>query len=456
MRLSIRLRLTAWYAATLLAGLALFGGVMWIALEQRLVAGTDLRLAQRIAGLQTALGPDARIKNRTHLRQELSEFVREVPDGSLVQLRDSAGTPILPLPGQAVFPSPRPGRYTVEIQGRRFRVASGTLTAAGENYTALVALSLDEVGAILADFRRLLLWMIPAVLALACVGGYWLSSRALAPVDAITSVAKTIGVQNLSRRIASPQTGDELQRMAETWNEVLDRLESAVQRIRQFTSDASHELRTPLTLIRATADLALRREREPAEYRAALRQVAAEAEHMTALTEQLLTLARADTHGLEMALTATDLNPLVNSVAEQNAALALEKGVTLRACIAAEPAIAAADAAGLRRVLLILVDNALKHTPAGGAVTLSSALDGDSVVLAVEDTGEGIEAEALPHLFERFYRADEARGSGSSGNGNGFGLGLAIAQAIAEAHGTTILVESTPGAGARFSLALKS
>ncbi len=453
MRFSIRLRLTAWYAAALLAGLALFGAGMWVALEQRLVAGIDLRLAQRIAGLQTALGPDAEIKNRAQLRQELSEFVREVPDGSLVQLRDFAGAPILPLPGQPVFPSFRPGRSAVEIQGRRFRVASGSLTVAGETYTALVALSLDEVGAILADFRRLLLWMIPAVLALACVGGYWLSSRALAPVDAITSVAKTIGVQNLSRRIASPQTGDELQRMAETWNEVLDRLESAVQRIRQFTSDASHELRTPLTLIRATADLALRREREPEEYRASLRQVAAEAEHMTALTEQLLTLARADTHGLEMALTATDLNPLVNSVAEQNAALALEKGVALHARTAAQPAVAAADAAGLRRVLLILVDNALKHTPAGGTVTLSSAWDGDSVVLAVEDTGEGIAAEALPHLFERFYRADEARGNG---NGNGFGLGLAIAQAIAAAHGTRIVVESTPGAGARFSLALKS
>ncbi len=451
MRLSIRMRLTAWYATALLAGLALFGAGMWIALEQRLVAGVDLRLAQRIEGLQTALGPDAEIKNGAQLQQELSEFIREVPDGSLVQLRDSAGTAMLPLPGQRVFPSPHQGRYTIDIQGRRFRVASGPLTSAGETYTALVALSLDEVGAILDDFRRLLLWMIPAVLGLACLGGYWLSSRALAPVDAITSVAKTISVQNLSRRIASPQTGDELQRMAETWNEVLDRLESAVQRIRQFTSDASHELRTPLTLIRATADLALRREREPEEYRASLRQVASEAEHMTALTEQLLTLARADTHGLEMALTATDLNPLVNSVLEQNAALALEKGVTLRARTAAQPAVAAADAAGLRRVLLILVDNALKHTPAGGAVTLSAALDGDCVVLAVEDTGEGIAADALPHLFERFYRADEARGSG-----NGFGLGLAIAQAIAAAHGTRIVVESTPGAGARFSLALKT
>ena len=451
MRVSIRLRLTAWYAAALLGGLALFGFGMWVALEQRLVAGVDGRLAQRVAGIESALGAEAGIRNRAQLQQELEEFVREVPDGTLVQLRDSSGAALVPLRGQAEFASVRQQRYTVTIQGRRYRVASGPLRSAGETYTAQVAGSLDEVGAILDDFRRLLLWMIPAVLALACVGGYWLSSRALAPVDEITSVAKTISVRNLSQRIQSPQTGDELQRMAETWNEVLDRLDSAVQRIRQFTSDASHELRTPLTLIRATAELALRRDREPEEYRASLRQVASEAEHMTALTEQLLTLARADTHGLEMAMSATDLNQLVKAVVEQNAGLAAEKGVTLRARPTAQPAVAAADAAALRRVLLILVDNALKHTPAGGTVTVSAAVAGGSVVLGVEDTGEGIAAEALPHLFERFYRADEARGSG-----NGFGLGLAIAQAIAAAHGTRITVESKPGYGARFTMALKS
>ncbi|MCX6627373.1 MAG: ATP-binding protein, partial [Candidatus Solibacter sp.] len=406
---------------------------------------------QRVEGLGTALGVDAEIKDRTQLQQELAEFVREVPDVSLVQLRGSSGTVMLPVPEQPVFPSGPQERYTVTIQGRLFRALSRPLTSAGETYTVQVAASLDEVGAILDDFRRLLVWMIPAVLILACVGGYWLSSRALAPVDEITSVAKTISVQNLSRRIASPQTGDELQRMAETWNEVLGRLDAAVQRIRQFTQDASHELRTPLTLIRATAELALRREREPAEYRASLRQVVSEAERMTVLTESLLTLARADTHGMDMALTATDLSLLVNSVVEQNAARALEKGVTLRARSAAQSAVAAADAAGLRRVLMILVDNALKHTPSGGAITLSTAAVGRSVMLAVEDTGDGIAADAMPHLFERFYRADEARGSG-----NGFGLGLAIAQAIARAHGTSITVESSPGAGARFSLTLRA
>lgn len=312
-------------------------------------------------------------------------------------------------------------------------------------------MSLDEILGVMQDFRHLLLWMVPGVLIVACLGGYWLSSRALRPVDEITTVARSIGVQNLSQRIAVPQTGDELQRMAQTWNDVLERLDVAVKRIRQFTSDASHELRTPLALIRATAELALRRERDPEGYRTSLRQIENEAEHMTALTESLLTLARADAHGLGMTMRSTNLSELIDSVVQQNAALALEKGVTLRAITAETPVVATADESGVRRILLILVDNALKHTPSGGTVTVSAAAAAGSSTLAVEDTGEGIPAAALPHIFERFYRADPARGSGS-----GFGLGLSIAKAIAQAHGSAIAVSSTPGDGARFVLPLKA
>jgi len=456
MRISIRQRLTAWYAAALLLGLAIFALGMWVELQERLIAGVDTRLAQRIQGLETALGVEVEIRDRAQLQQELGEFVREVPDGSLVQLRDAAGALLLATGKQKVLP-PIGGRsapYTENIDGRQLRVATVHLQSAGSVYDAQVAVSLDEIFAVMRDFRHLLLWMIPAVLIVACLGGYWLSSRALRPVDEITTVARSIGVQNLSQRIAVPQTGDELERMAQTWNDVLERLDVAVKRIRQFTSDASHELRTPLALIRATAELALRRERDPEDYRNSLRQIEIEGEHMTALTESLLTLARADSDGLGMTMQSTDLDQLVHSVVQQNAALAMEKGVTLRAVTAGPPAQAAqaaADASGIRRILLILVDNALKHTPAGGTVIVSAEAGAARVTLTVEDTGEGIPAAALPHIFERFYRADAARGSGS-----GFGLGLTIAQAIAQAHGTAITVDSTPGAGARFSLPLKS
>jgi two-component system heavy metal sensor histidine kinase CusS len=453
MRISIRQRLTAWYAAALLLGLGIFALGMWVALQERLIAGVDGRLRQRIQGLETALGAEAEIRDRAQLQQELAEFVREIPDGSLVQLRDAAGAVLLASSKQKALP-PIGGRsapYTENIDGRQLRVATSRMQSAGSVYDAQVAVSLDEILGVMQDFRHLLLWMIPGVLIVACLGGYWLSSRALRPVDEITTVARSIGVQNLSQRIAVPRTGDELARMAQTWNDVLERLDVAVQRIRQFTSDASHELRTPLALIRATAELALRRERDPEGYRNSLRQIEHEAEHMTALTESLLTLARADSDGLGMTMQSTDLSELIHSAVQQYAALAIEKGVTLRAAATQPPVRAAADASGIRRILSILVDNALKHTPAGGTVTVSAAAGAARVTLTVEDTGEGIPAAALPHIFERFYRADPARGSGS-----GFGLGLSIAQAIAQAHGSAIAVSSTPGAGARFSLPLKS
>ena len=453
--ISIRLRLTAWYSAALLLGLALFGLGMWLALEQRLMAGVDTRLAQRVQGLRSALGGEGEIKDRGQLQQELSEFASEIPDGGFIQLRDGSGGFILPFPDQTVFARESAGTgsvgRTVNLGGRPFRVVTGRVECAGQTYDALVANSLDDVLAVMRDFRRLLFLMIPAVLGVACLGGYWLSSRALRPVDEITSVAKSISVQNLAQRVGVPRTGDELQRMSETWNEVLERLEIAVKRIRQFTADASHELRTPLAVIRATAELALRRDREAREYRDSLRAIEVEAEHMTALTESLLTMARADAGGFDMPVAATDLSDVMNDVVHQNEGRAAEKGIRLEAVAGGQAVLASANAAGIRRLLSILVDNALKHTPAGGRVTVTAAAREGGAMLGVEDTGEGIAADALPHIFERFYRGDPARGSGS-----GFGLGLSIAQAIAQAHGSEITVESAPGAGARFSLTLKA
>jgi heavy metal sensor kinase len=311
---------------------------------------------------------------------------------------------------------------------------------------------LDETRAVMNDFRKLLLLLIPAVLIVSCLGGYWLSSRALRPVDAITMVAGAITLRNLSQRIALPNTGDELQRMAETWNQALERLEDSVKRIRQFTSDASHELRTPLALIRATAELALRKDRDSEGYRTSLRQIEEEAWRMTELTESLLTLARADANSLSFAMKPTDIAEVAHSVARQNAAIAEQRGIALRDGDGGSggPIEVNADPSGIRRLLLILVDNALRHTPSGGTVTVAAAGDPDGVTLSVEDTGEGITADALPHVFERFYCADAARSSGS-----GFGLGLSIAQAIAQAHGSSIEVKSSPEAGTRFSMRLK-
>jgi two-component system heavy metal sensor histidine kinase CusS len=314
----------------------------------------------------------------------------------------------------------------------------------------LVAISLEDVLVLMRDLLRLLLLMVPAVVGIACLGGYWLSLRALRPVDEITAVAKSIGLQNLSQRIVVPQTGDELQRMAETWNEVLSRLESSVKRMRQFTADASHELRTPLALIRASAELALRREREPGAYRKTLHGIEEQAEYMTKLTESLLTLARADSGSLGLALQPLDLNPLVASVVRQNEALAVAKQIQLKAETTNGAVLVEANDAALRRLLLILLDNALKFTPGGGTVTATVEPTPRGARVSVSDTGPGIAPDALPFIFDRFYRGDPARE-----NGAGFGLGLSIAQVIAEAHESKIAVSSAAGAGSRFWLELK-
>ncbi len=456
-RLSTRTRLTLWYAAVLLLGLALFGSGLWFAVKQRLLAGVDDRLAQRVRGVQTVLEIEGAAADRERMAIELSEFAREVPDGTLMQVRDGAGYYILPSTGRPASPAfqlpsdaERQARYRmVEEGGRQFRVLTTRVSDRGQQYDLLVAGPLDDVLAVTGDLRNLLLTAIPGVLLLACFGGYWLSRRALAPVDGITRDARSISVQNLSKRLTVPQTGDELQRLSETWNDMLERLEAAVKRITQFTADASHELRTPITLIRTTADLALRRERDSTEYRKALCEITLEAERMGRLTEDLLALARIDSTAIEMPLAATDVNLMVTEVIERSEGLAEARGVQLVADLAAGVGVASANQAALRRLLLILIDNALKHTPAGGTVSVATRKDAGGISLAVKDSGEGIAAEAMPHIFDRFYRVDSARGS----NG-GTGLGLSIAQAIAQAHGAKVEVESQPGAGACFRLVL--
>jgi signal transduction histidine kinase len=204
-----------------------------------------------------------------------------------------------------------------------------------------------------------------------------------------------------------------------------------------------------VALIRATAEFALRRERSPEHYRAALREIQQESEQMTELTESLLSLARADSGGLEMRFATVDLNRVVEEIVKQNEPLAAAKNIHLVARLPERCASVAANEAGLRRILLILIDNALKYTPPEGEIVISTTPRDGGIEISVEDSGEGIDHRALPHIFERFYRADPSRASHA-----GAGLGLSIAQALAQAHGSEIAVESEPGQGARFSMLL--
>lgn len=436
-QLSIRVRLTLWYSLVLLAALSLFVWAIWLTADHRLMASVDAALVEQAKGVVTVIRNEFDPAHPEQLQEEVTEYAQATPDGNLIEVRDAKGQQIL---SSKVAVLGRAGT------GAHYRTYATTAVVKGSSFQVLVATPLRETKSILRDLHILLLWTAPAVLLIASLGGFWISRRALAPVDEITQAARSIGIQNLSRRLTVPATGDELQRLSETWNDMLARLESAVKRLSQFTADASHELRTPIALIRTTAELTLRRERSPETYREALREIVAESERTGRLIEDLLLLARADAGLPALPLENLELTPLVRDICEQGQVLAEARQLQISADLPEAPVFVQANDTALRRLLLLLVDNAVKYTPAGGRITVSVGRDPAGATLAVRDTGIGIPDSALPHVFERFYRADESRNR----DAGGAGLGLSIAKWIAERHHASLEAESVLGQGSTF------
>jgi heavy metal sensor kinase len=295
------------------------------------------------------------------------------------------------------------------------------------------------------------LWMVaPLVLLVASGGGYWLSRRALAPVDRLAKTARDISGASLSRRLETLHTGDELQRLSDTLNEMLDRIEAAFRRITEFTADASHELRTPVSLIRTEAELALRHSRTAEEYHAALEHILAESERTTILLEQLLALARTDSGRESLEVRPFDLRGLLEQAAAAWESVLRARQMEFSTSFPPEELPFLGDEPALRRVLDILLDNALKYSPQPGRVSLNLTRDVHRATIQVTDSGIGIPHEERQKIFERFYRVDKAR-SRSMG---GAGLGLSIARWIVQQHGGTIEVRSTPGEGSVFEVIL--
>ncbi len=431
---SIRFRLTVWYAAALTLGLGLFSGLIWLSLRQRLVSELDRDLAGRSARFEQYLRGESREVQGDQLRDELDEFCQALPPASYVDLRGSGGF-------EFHYPvSAPPQRDDLRMLQRRF-------AADGQEFDLEVGAPMENVVHTL-QLLRLLLWsLIPVAIVIACAGGAWLSGRALKPIQDLTAAAAAIGIENLSERLPAPATGDELARLTDVLNSMLGRLESAVKRLSQFAADASHELRTPLAVIRTTAELALRRSRSPESYRESLAEIAAETERMTQLVEDLLTLARSGTEAVQMPRASLDLRGLLRDVCAELHSLAESRQIRIDApSIEPDPgqnaAIVSGNAPALRRLFVILLDNALKYSPAGSEVRLRLIQEDARVSVSIEDAGAGISAADLPHIFERFYRAGESR--------EGHGLGLALADHIARAHGATIEVRSTEGASSVF------
>jgi signal transduction histidine kinase len=318
---------------------------------------------------------------------------------------------------------------------------------AGKTVWIFVGGQLEDNEHLLARFSLGLYSAIPALLALSALLGFFVSRRALRPVDKLTTALRSISIGNLSERLPVAPTGDELQRLAETSNEMLSRLEGAVTRINRFTADASHELRSPVSLIRTVSEYALRNPQLPAEAREAFEDVLAESIQAAELLDDMLTLARADAGHVETAFEPLDLREVLQEAGENIRPLAEAKRQTLVVRSGAVSVPLVGHRSSLRRLLWTLLDNAVKYTPAGGDIeaALQTGISGPSIRVA--DTGIGIPEALLPRVFERFFRADPSRSQVE-----GAGLGLAIAKWIADMHHATLRVQSRENRGTEFTV----
>jgi len=447
---SIRTRLTLLFALVLGAVLFVIAGTTWYGLRRSFAEAIDRSLTDHGTAIGRLLINEGTPASLAELRDDLREYVALDPGWNMVRILDAAGTEIYCSPALAasgVGPDVRddvaPPRFRDIVVGEEpFRIVSMGVGVGGERFAIEVALPTKEIESALARFRLTALLLIPVAMLAAALAGYGLARTALAPVDRIAGTARKITSDRLDLRLDVPPTGDELQRLSETLNEMLDRLHDAFRRTRRFTADASHELRTPVALVQATAEVALRRERSADEYRSALRKILGEAERTSGLIDNLLTLARADAGAHAFARERLDLGQLIADHREILASLCADRGLEFRFERAAAPHVRG-DRSALSRVLVILFSNAVRYTPAPGVVRLTVGEVENHAVIGVDDTGIGITAEDLPHVFERFYRADRAR----SRDRGGEGLGLSIAKWIVEQHGGGIRIESEPGKG---------
>jgi heavy metal sensor kinase len=458
-KLSIGLRLTLWYLAIFAAAQLLFGIGMWLVLRQDLYSVADDALTAQIEDLTNFLKTQKK-KNMTvpKLREEASEAYDLEHSGDFLQIYDEDGNWIFRAPSleRNRFPpiAPGVGKGTSfqnrQLGNKPFRFITQSIEVNGRSYTVQTGVPTDQIIATLSLFRRYLLMLAPLLLLAAASGGYWLSRRALSPVDAITRTARNIGGSNLGNRLEKLTTGDELQRLSDTLNEMLARIESAFLRVTQFTADASHELRTPISLIRTEAEIALRKSRGNEEYREALRHVLLEAERTSSLVEELLSLARADSGRENVHLTILDLRSAIAEIANEWRQLVESRNLQFTQAIADCELPVLADRMALQRLLAILLDNAVKYTPPPGVVELRLEARNGNAVICVRDTGIGIAEQDQSKIFERFYRVDKAR----SREQGGAGIGLAIADWIVQQHHGSIAAQSSIGNGSSFVVEL--
>jgi heavy metal sensor kinase len=458
---SVRVRLTAWYVVVFGCLLIAFSAFIYLLLSRSLFARLDLSLTN---GAQTAaeLLQGEIVENHGNLAGAAGETLNELHlsniylgifEGDRLLSSSFPEAERVPSPaglGQLNLDRSNPLLTTVGgFGGAGARVAT-LKVASPSGYLILEAAEpLREVTEQLESVRRIFYLSFPAALLVTGLGGLLLVRKSLSPVVAMSEQAERISASNLHERLHVGNTRDELGRLASVFNELLSRLDRSFVGMREFMADASHELRTPLAIIRGEADVALSQERDSVEYKEALAIIQDESRRLSRIVDDMLALARADAGQQPLNIREFYLNDLVDECCRAARVLAVTKGVALDFEPAPDIDIQG-DEDLLRRLILNLLDNAIKYTPSGGSVSVELRRDDGEASIKVRDTGMGINPEYAGQVFQRFYRVNKSRSRADGGSG----LGLSIARWVAEAHSGSIQLTSEPGKGSTFLVSL--
>ena len=462
---TIRLRLTLWFALSLAVVLAASGLFWRVNLGNNLLRHVDERIYSVAEDISSFLQEDNNRPEHHDDCEGLESFIRRHNWAGYVQVQNDRGTVTctssnlqnfqLPL-SKATLQSVNQGRPSYEtIPGNgAFELRLLTFPCrAGNRVTHLlqVAESLEPLQHTLDDFTLVLLIFSPLAVLVLSFSGWFLASRALAPVSRIIQAAQRISARNLNERLPLGNRRDEITQLAETFNSMLTRLEDAFRKTRQFSGDASHELRTPLTILKGETEVALLWAKTPEEFRKILESNLEEIDRMGRMIENLLTLAKSDAGEMPLERRSFSLSDMLQHLYLQTRTLGDAKGVEIRLALdVTEEIRLVGDELRLRQVFLNLIANSVKYTPADGWVEIGLTVAGEEALITVRDTGIGIAAEHLPYIFDRFYRIDKARNREDGGSG----LGLAIVKWIVTAHEGDISVTSQPGSGSTFTVRL--
>jgi two-component system OmpR family sensor kinase len=453
---SLRSRVTTWYVGLLATALFVFGAALYLAVKSYLRTGLENSLSGEASAIASNLVAFEEKKGPAWLGTEVveayapeqsSRFIRITrQDGAVLYASGDTRDPYIDaqrVPALSFVHAANSFREEREAGMDHLLLYSlPYISSSGTRYLIEIGASLNPIERVLYSLLRVILLITPVILIAAAIGGRFLMVTPLRPLVALTQHAERIGSRELGERLPVIPTGDEMERLSLSLNRMISRLEDALAYNRRFSADVSHELRTPLTILRGELEQVLQTPELLLDMKESVGSALEEIDRMTKIVENLLTIARLDSGTDIIARREVDLGQLVQWTVGQMHLIAEEKQIAMH-CRLSETAIILADAGRVKQVLVNLLDNAIKYTPAGGEVHLATSILHNNAILEVSDNGIGIPPESLPHVFDRFYRSDRARTRGSGGTG----LGLSIVQAICNAHDGSVRIQSVEGVG---------